>query len=131
MFSLKTTIIFLAIAGLANAECPNACSGHGRCEAYDMCTCDRMWQAADCSERQCAFGYSFVTTPQGDLNMDGDREDNSYKPLSEPGQITINTNTITFARSGLQKNELKVGDGIRICNENFIVTQLRGRGQSE
>jgi len=127
MFSLKTTIIFLAIAGLANAECPNACSGHGRCEAYDMCTCDRMWQAADCSERQCAFGYSFVTTPQGDLNMDGDREDNSYKPLSEPGQITINTNTITFARSGLQKNELKVGDGIRICNENFIVTQLRGR----
>merc|ERR1711871_481641 len=60
-------------------------------------------------------------------NMDGDREDNSYKPLSEPGVIRINTNTITFARSGLQKNELKVGDGVRICNEDFIVTQLRGR----
>merc|ERR1711988_41097 len=57
----------------------------------------------------------------------GDREDNSYKQLSEPGVIRINTNTITFARSGLQKNELKVGDGIRVCNENFIVTQLRGR----
>merc|ERR1719421_1632973 len=73
------------------------------------------------------MGYAFTTTPQGDLNMDGDREDNSYKQLSEPGVIAINTNTITFARSGLQKGELKVGDGVRLCNENFIVTQLRGR----
>ena len=66
------------------------------------------------------MGYAFTTTPQGDLNMDGDREDNSYKQLSEPGVIAINTNTITFARSGLQKNELKVGDGVRLCNEILL-----------
>ena len=126
---MKTTFLLLLASSalfMAAAECPNACSGHGTCEAYDMCSCDRGWQSADCSERQCAFDFAFVTTPQGDLNMDGDREDNSYKQLSEPGRITINTNTITFARNGLQKGELKVGDGLRLCNENFIVTQLRG-----
>jgi len=126
---MKQFILLLAIASIASvaAECPNACSGHGNCEAFDQCNCHRGWQAADCSERQCAMGYAFTTTPQGDLNMDGDREDNSYKQLSEPGVIAINTNTITFSRSGLQKGELKVGDGIRLCNENFIVTQIRGR----
>lgn len=59
-----------AILGLAAAECPNACSGHGDCGAYDMCTCWRNWQSADCSERTCPFGNAHVDTPKGDLNMD-------------------------------------------------------------
>ena len=109
------------------AECPNACNGHGNCGYFDICHCYRGWQAADCSQRTCAYGYAFTTTPQGDLNMDGDREDNSFKQLSEPGLIHINTNTLTFARSGLQLGEIKVGDGVRICNENFIVNEIRGR----
>ena len=54
-----------ALLGLANAECPNACSGHGTCGANDMCTCYRNWQSADCSERSCPYGWSFTTTPQG------------------------------------------------------------------
>jgi len=44
------------IVGLAchlavvNAECPNACSAHGKCGAYDMCLCFRNWMSNDCSE---------------------------------------------------------------------------------
>ena len=127
LVTITTTTIYFLLLHTTNATCPNSCTGHGNCGYSDICHCYRGWQAGDCSQRTCAYGYAFTTTPQGDLNMDGDREDNSFKQLSEPGVIYINTNTITFARSGLQINELQIGDGIRICNENFIVTQLRGR----
>merc|ERR1719506_3224886 len=33
-------LLLLACAiGLAAAKCPDACSGHGTCNAYDECTC--------------------------------------------------------------------------------------------
>jgi hypothetical protein len=44
----------------ANAECENACYGHGHCTAYDMCMCDRNWQANDCSESKIKNMYSFI-----------------------------------------------------------------------
>jgi len=50
------------------SECPNACSGHGLCGSYDMCTCDRNWQGSDCSQRTCPFGLAHVDTPKGDLD---------------------------------------------------------------
>lgn len=64
-----------ALAGaakLAAAECPNACSGHGTCGAYDMCTCYTGYMANDCSERVCPFGLAHVDSPKGDLDMDND-----------------------------------------------------------
>lgn len=54
-----------------SGECANACNGHGRCTSYDMCICNRNWQANDCSERVCQFGLAHVDTPKGDLDMDG------------------------------------------------------------
>lgn len=71
---MKTALIVVALVacvGFAAAACPNACSGHGTCGPKDSCTCYPNWQSADCSERTCPFGLSFVDTPQGDLNHDG------------------------------------------------------------
>jgi len=65
---MKCVLALALLAGVA-AECPNACSGHGSCGAYDMCTCYPNWQAADCSEMTCAFGLAHVDTPKGDLDM--------------------------------------------------------------
>lgn len=50
------------------AECPNACSGHGRCGQYDSCSCYRNWMDGDCSSRVCQFGLGHVDTPIGDLD---------------------------------------------------------------
>ena len=60
-------IILLAIwakISYVSAECANGCSGHGKCTAYDMCICNRNWQANDCSERVCQFGLAHVDTPK-------------------------------------------------------------------
>jgi len=74
------------IAYFASAECPNACNGHGTCTSYDMCVCNRNWQANDCSERTCQFGLAHVDTPKGDLNQDG--------MISGPDTILIENNEI-------------------------------------
>jgi len=63
--------IFAGLCAVSKAECPNGCNGHGKCTSYDMCICNRNWQANDCSERVCQFGTAHVDTPKGDLNMDG------------------------------------------------------------
>lgn len=60
-----------AISSIVDAECANACNGHGKCTSYDMCICNRNWQASDCSERICMFGLAHVDTPKGDLDMSG------------------------------------------------------------
>jgi hypothetical protein len=62
-------VILLALSltqlvSIANAECANACNGHGKCTSYDMCICNRNWQASDCSERVCMFGLAHVDTPK-------------------------------------------------------------------
>lgn len=91
---MKTCLVLVAVAILAtaavNAECPNACSGHGVCQSYrDFCQCYRGYQGNDCSQRTCAFGLSFIDTPQGDLDHDnqlvsgfGDRT--AYAPWARP-----------------------------------------------
>lgn len=54
----------LAFLSRVSAECANACNGHGKCTSFDMCICNRNWQAADCSERVCQFGIAHVDTPK-------------------------------------------------------------------
>ncbi len=61
-------LLLAAISALISAECPNACSSHGKCGAYDSCECYRNWMSNDCSERICQFGLAHVDTPKGDLD---------------------------------------------------------------
>jgi hypothetical protein len=68
-------VLALAVISSVSAECANGCNGHGKCTSYDMCICNRNWQASDCSERVCQFGLAHVDTPKGDLDMSGDISD--------------------------------------------------------
>jgi len=69
LFVIATIVV--ALVGRINAECANACNGHGKCTSYDMCICHRNWQANDCSERVCMHGLAHVDTPKGDLDASG------------------------------------------------------------
>lgn len=64
-------VLGAAIASIAEAHCPNACTGHGTCSSKDQCVCDPGYQGNDCSERICQFELAFVDTPRGDLNHNG------------------------------------------------------------
>lgn len=64
----------LLLAG-GQAECPDGCSGHGNCGLYDQCHCWRGFQGEDCSRRLCPFGKAHVDTPKGDLDGDGEYDE--------------------------------------------------------
>ena len=78
----------------------------------------------------CPSGIAFVTTPRGDLNMDGDRYDNSGKLLVKlvggapnTGSINEFDNMLTMS-SDTAANELVVGDAVMIEEESFVVASV-------
>jgi len=70
--AIIASLLLISFIAFVSAECPNACSSHGKCGAYDMCICYRNWMSNDCSERTCQFGLAHVDTPLGDLDASGD-----------------------------------------------------------
>jgi hypothetical protein len=40
-----------------NGACPNNCNQNGECISGGVCSCFRYFTGADCSLRQCPFGY--------------------------------------------------------------------------
>merc|ERR1711871_384944 len=136
-----------ALAASVSASCPNACSGHGTCGSNDQFSCFRNWVANDCSERVCPYGISHTTTPQGDLNMDGDRYDNTgkaivYKTGGNAGDhiqafISHLDNVLHFSTNqDVASNELVVGDAIQIAGWDgskyskytFVITAVNADG---
>jgi len=79
---ILAALIVAGSVNIINAECANACNGHGKCTSYDMCICNRNWQASDCSERVCQFGLAHVDSPKGDLDMSG-AISNADQPVAE------------------------------------------------
>jgi len=78
-----------------------------------MCTCNRNWQGADCSQRTCPFGLAHVDTPKGDLNHDnsittgstivgstvypyGTQEKYPSMSVTKSGGATVQTETAHF-----------------------------------
>merc|ERR1712167_338677 len=119
-------ITLSALTACVTASCPNACSG-----------------------RVCPYGISHTTTPQGDLNMDGDRYDNTgkaivYKTGPNAGDhiqafISHLDNTLTFSNNqDVSSNELVVGDAIQIrgwdatntrfIKHSFVITAVNADG---
>jgi hypothetical protein len=95
------------------ASCPNACSGNGLCGENDMCECYRNWAGADCSQRVCPFAFSHVTTPQGDLNMDGDTNDNSFRRIPSVSgfvKVTHESVVVTMTNAAGADAKLDVTD---------------------
>jgi hypothetical protein len=59
---------------VADALCPNSCSGHGTCGTDDVCHCYPDWGAVDagsgdCSERYCPHEKAFVDFPDSEGNF--------------------------------------------------------------
>jgi hypothetical protein len=154
-YLLALTVAISSIAFI-KAECPGGCSGHGMCGAQDMCTCYRNWKGNDCNDRVCPYAHAFVTSPQGDLNFDGDMNDNSGKFIvdDETGlkafvDIDANSATMTFDStlptaasftslgvSGIGSvdevatAELIVGDKIKVADEVFTIAAVVTAGKT-
>ncbi len=92
-----------------------------------MCSCFRGWTSGDCGERTCPWGYAFVPTPQGDLNMDGDRDDNTWRRLSRVvlshtlGSSIIVLDGVLGQGTAMHRREISEGDQIKIRDEIFLV----------
>lgn len=49
MLNLFLVSIFI-LPAVVDAECINACSGHGECSIREMCRCYPRWMGGDCSQ---------------------------------------------------------------------------------
>merc|ERR1711871_906393 len=50
---LKQLLLAAACLAVAGAACPHGCSGHGECNALDLCKCHAGWGRPDCSLPTC------------------------------------------------------------------------------
>jgi len=117
-------IAFLAVAFQVlhvSAECPNACSAHGKCTQFDMCLCYRNWMSNDCSERTCQFGLAHVDSPKGDL-------DSSNGPLSGPGVNVVEFSSVYPAGTSEQFPQMIGTDDAVIDNTGHYYMECSNKG---
>jgi len=68
-FALALGLAAFAAPRVAEASCPNLCSGHGTCGNDDICDCYQDWitgdagDAGDCRERRCPFELAWADKP--------------------------------------------------------------------
>ena len=116
---MKNVLLALALVAPAAAECPNACSGHGTCGAFDECHCFPNWQEADCSGKTCPFALAHVDSPKGDL-------DGSADALSGRTTTVIEGNTV-YPYGTTEQYPLMVDyvdDGCQLCDARGVLFGL-------
>lgn len=119
---LRLLIAALLVA-YASGECANACNGHGRCTSYDMCICNRNWQAADCSERVCMFGLAHVDTPKGDLDNSGE--------VSGPNSPVIQNNYVYPYGTTEQFPQMEDSDLAQLENSAHYYMECSNKGKCD
>ena len=112
---------FMLLAATVVAECPNGCSGAGKCGAKDMCTCHKNYQGNDCSQRTCPNGYAHVDIPKGDLDMDRTRT-SAWGLLSGTPQV-YPEGTYEYYNPGAQTGE---GHFYAECSNNGLCDRETG-----
>jgi len=119
-------MLFLALWAVCvlvsvQAECPNACSSHGRCGAYDACQCYRNWGGNDCSERICQFGNAHVDTPKGDLDASGGQ-------LTDPSTLVVVGDNIFPKGTYEQYPRMEDSDGNQLTNTAHAYSECSNKG---
>jgi len=92
--------VALGMLMVAEAACPNQCSGHGRCGANDKCECytqvntawgnRAMYTGADCSQRTCALGFAHDAIANYKESVEQILYTNEALPGTTNGVIGIN-----------------------------------------
>lgn len=109
------------LLAMVQAECPNACSSHGRCGAYDACQCYRNWGGNDCSERICQFGNAHVDTPKGDLDASGGQ-------LTDPSTLVVVGDNIFPKGTYEQYPRMEDSDGNQLTNTAHAYSECSNKG---
>jgi len=120
---LAVALVAIASISIVKSECANACNGHGRCTSYDMCICNRNWQAADCSERVCLFGLAHVDTPKGDLNGNG--------VVDSPDKLLIENSYVWPYGTTEQFPAMEDSDLNPISNSAHYYTECSNKGKCD
>jgi hypothetical protein len=139
-------LIALTMVALAEGACPNSCSGHGTCNAYDQCTCymesaqnateykgltnAAEWTGADCSLRTCARGISWTDIADSSVNsvvdgapLDGSCDHAEEAECSDQGLCDRSTGTCScfagYEGSACQRTSCPNGcSGHGTCRSN-------------
>lgn len=85
VYSKMVAVLALGLAlslPAALALCPNACSDHGTCGAFDRCSCYAGYIEGDCSGRRCPYGTSWADKKDTDVT---NRDAHYYAECSGKG----------------------------------------------
>jgi len=119
-------VFLLSALSQVMAECPNACSAHGKCTAYDSCVCYRNWMSNDCSERVCQFGIAHVDSPKGDLDASGPTSTGAF--LSGPDVTVVENNFIYPYGTTEQFPNMVNSKGVELKNTAHYYMECSNKG---
>jgi len=133
---MRFVAVLAALLVVAEAACPNQCSGNGFCDVTDKCVCftqpgtkgswRAMWTGADCSLRVCPYGGSFdmVSDKRQDLvpvsSLAGATQDVAFLPAGVNSQHRLRAFT-----NGRQLLGRDAGVDVRVVSVDTANNRIR------